>query len=105
MGFRWCPLPFSRQGNPPRGARPHLRVVERLDGEIERIRRVARPLEERPGPRGPQGLVTELVAGNEEDGSRSPQRDARCHRDCTATVAPVCPLPECYTSGHPGGLA
>src|SRR5207247_576905 len=77
---------------------------ERLDGEIERIRRVARPLEERPGPRGPQGLVTELVAGNEEDGSRSPQRDARCHRDCTATVAPVARCPNVTPVGTRAAL-
>ena len=45
----------------------HGRLVQGLEREIERPRRVPRALEKRHGPREAEWLVTELVAGHEQD--------------------------------------
>jgi 5'-nucleotidase len=45
---------------------PIVDIVERLDGEIAGVRLVAGALEECLGPRNAEGLVAELVAGDEE---------------------------------------
>ena len=49
---------------------PDALGVEGLDGDVHDRRPVALTLEERRGPRDGQGLVSELITGDEEDGTR-----------------------------------
>ena len=48
---------------------PRLVGIERLDGEVEGLRGVARLLEEGARPGQPQWLMAQLVAGDEENGA------------------------------------
>ena len=64
-----------------RRARRDLLGVERLDGEVEDARDVARALEERRRPGDGQRLVAQLVARDEEDRRRA-RASVPVYRSC-----------------------
>ena len=55
-----------RHSNPDEAGALDLDIVELVHREVEHGRPVRRPLQEGPGPGNPQGLVAQLVAGDQE---------------------------------------
>jgi hypothetical protein len=65
-----------RDGDADESSPSHLRCVRTLDGDVQRGRGIARLFEKAQRRGNPQGLMAQLVAGDQQNGSGLPKHPA-----------------------------